>query len=280
MGPFFVTKDVYCFKSRLWQVNTTVLTNQLATVVVDPAYFPDEIEEVIDFLGEHHCRAGYIILTHSDFDHVAGWQELKAPVIYAGKGYGQSDHRAQLQKMEETDREKGIVRPSYSYPEKVVEAEETVLPAREGNLLLYHAPGHSADSLVIIWPERELIIAGDMLSDLEFPLVYYSGELYRKTLAMIAAKVEQFNLRYLIPGHGTITRSRREIEERLQWDREYLEGLWQQTEDLLLQGLREREIFAVLKDYPYRGKPLLPDFLPYHFHNIRVLCRELTGVGN
>ncbi|MDN5364270.1 MAG: hydroxyacylglutathione hydrolase [Eubacteriales bacterium] len=102
MGPFFITREVYCFRSRLWQVNTTVLTNQLATVVVDPAYFPDEIKEVIDFLGEQHCRAGYIILTHCDFDHVADWQKFSAPVIYAGKGYGQSDHRAQLKKMEET----------------------------------------------------------------------------------------------------------------------------------------------------------------------------------
>src|SRR5262249_7933746 len=51
-------------------------------LLIDPGYFPSEIERIAAFLEDAGAVAARIVLTHSDWDHVAGaarWPE--APVV-------------------------------------------------------------------------------------------------------------------------------------------------------------------------------------------------------
>ncbi len=81
-----------------------------------------------------------------------------------------------------------------------------------------HAPGHAA-----IWlPDSRVLLAGDMLSDLELPLPFDPDDLaaYLAGLEVLAPYVAA--ARALVPGHGNPTDR---PAERLDADRRYLDTL-------------------------------------------------------
>src|SRR5690606_7957090 len=88
----------------------------------------------------------------------------------------------------------------------------------EENVHDEHCPGHGA-----LWfPERELLLAGDMLSDFELPLPFNPDDLpaYLTGLDRLAPYVQR--ARYLITGHGSPTD---QPMERLDADRMLLDAL-------------------------------------------------------
>jgi glyoxylase-like metal-dependent hydrolase (beta-lactamase superfamily II) len=63
-----------------------------------------------------------------------------------------------------------------------------------------HAPGHSA-----LWlPEQRVIIAGDMLSDIELPLPFWPDDVpaYLEALDLLADVAARADI--VIPGHGSV----------------------------------------------------------------------------
>ena len=83
-----------------------------------------------------------------------------------------------------------------------------------------HAPGHGA----VLLPEAGVLIAGDMLSDLEIPLLDldagdpFGG--YRHGLELLASVP---GVRLLVPGHGHVG-DQAEYQRRVDADRRYLDA--------------------------------------------------------
>jgi glyoxylase-like metal-dependent hydrolase (beta-lactamase superfamily II) len=84
-----------------------------------------------------------------------------------------------------------------------------------------HAPGHGA----VFLPDSGVLLAGDMLSDIEIPLLDFDepGQLgsYRTALERIGALE---GVRWLVPGHGHVTGAAG-FRERLAADQRYLDQL-------------------------------------------------------
>ncbi len=81
-----------------------------------------------------------------------------------------------------------------------------------------HAPGHTA-----VWaPERNVLLVGDMLSDIELPQPFDPDDVpaYLAGLDVLAPYVAQASV--LVPGHGTPTF---EPKARLDADRRYLDAV-------------------------------------------------------
>lgn len=81
-----------------------------------------------------------------------------------------------------------------------------------------HAPGHTA-----LWlPQKRVLIAGDMLSDVELPLPFYPDNLpaYIDALNQLAPYVSRAEI--VIPGHGHIGT---DAFARLDADRRYIEDM-------------------------------------------------------
>jgi ribonuclease BN (tRNA processing enzyme) len=66
--------NVFIRSSHVQKLQSVVLVTDAAIVVVDPGFFPDEVAEIRNFASqfEESRRAKYLVLTHSDFDHIAG----------------------------------------------------------------------------------------------------------------------------------------------------------------------------------------------------------------
>jgi glyoxylase-like metal-dependent hydrolase (beta-lactamase superfamily II) len=103
------------------------------------------------------------------------------------------------------------------HPNEVFEDSMTLMVGGT-SLHLIHAPGHTTDHLVAYHPESGTLWAADMLDDL---LVPYASDLtaYKQTLAMLS----KWDIRVLVPAHGSPTADTEEIRARILKDMTYVE---------------------------------------------------------
>src|SRR6185295_20110916 len=70
--------------SGIWQTNSTIVSRRSTCIVVDPAYFPRELDAITARAAEiGRCAA--VVFTHGHWDHVMGHTALPgAPVYVSG----------------------------------------------------------------------------------------------------------------------------------------------------------------------------------------------------
>lgn len=275
--PYQIAPDVNIFQSSIWQTNAVVITNEAANIIIDPCYFPAEIQIIADFVNRRRSFNKYIVFTHSDFDHVVGYQHFKGAKIIAHEELKFCDKSSQIDQLHEIDHTYYIKRKiPFIFPEPDLTFETTYqIPLKNDNILFYHAPGHTGDSCFIISKEKRIMFAGDYLSDLEFPFVYYNIKAYMRSLELAGKLIRDLDIEYVVPGHGDIAKGLEEITDRINNDKEYLATMMEKAQDLFIQGLQEIEITEVLKSIKYRNEPITGAMLRMHTENIRLVLKEL-----
>ncbi|MNI65215.1 hypothetical protein D3C73_1207080 [compost metagenome] len=103
---------------------------------------------------------------------------------------------------------------SYPSVDYIVEQEGQTLQFGDLKLICYTAPGHTDDGLFTLVEPLGLFIAGDYLSDVEFPYIYDSSRAYEDTLGKVEGLLERHPVKLLIPGHGEPADSLPEIVKR------------------------------------------------------------------
>ena len=217
-----ITPGVLIATARPFSTVTTVLLDGVdGAVVVDPAWLPDELAALPGDLADLSltCVAG--VATHEHYDHVLWHAELGAPPRWAS---ATTVHRLASQRTE-------ILRPAAQFltPDLLELAgrldvlTSDVLPWRGPETVVIrhdaHAPGH----LGLFQPATGVLVAGDMLSDIELPMPADGDvtlETYLSGLDVLRPYVAQ--ARWLIPGHGAPTN---QPAARLAADDRYLDDL-------------------------------------------------------
>ena len=69
-------------------------------------------------------------------------------------------------------------------------------------MTFYLTPGHTKDSMMVVVWQIGLCIAGDYLSNVEFPLIYDSSMAYEDTLEKLPSIHDRNWFTRLVPGHG------------------------------------------------------------------------------
>lgn len=199
--------NVTIFQSTLFQTNSTVVATEDAILVVDPAWLPDEVLSIRHFVdsirGE---RPVFLIFTHSDYDHIVGYKAFEAEKVFMTKAMAENPQKEEvLEQALEFDEKYYIERP---YP--VIYPEGDFLVYRDGvqyrhgqtKMTFYLTPGHTADSMMVIVWQLGLCIAGDYLSNVEFPFIYHSSVAYEQTLEKLPRIHDRNWFTRLVPGHG------------------------------------------------------------------------------
>ncbi len=277
--PYQILRDINIFQSSVWQTNAVVITNEAANIIIDPCYFPVEIQIIADFVNRRKSFNKLIIFTHSDFDHVIGYQYFKGAKLLAQEEMKFCDASLQLAQLKEIDQTYYIKRRfPFVYPELDITFETTQhIHLKDDELILFHAPGHTADSCIIISKEKRIMFAGDYLSDLEFPFVYFNIQAYQRSLELARKLVADYEIEYIVPGHGEVAAGQTEILTRIENDKAYLSEMVEKAEDLFIQGLQEHEIMEVLKGLKYRDEPITGSMLRMHSENIKMVLKELKS---
>ena len=215
-----VAPGVLVATSRRDSTTSTVVVSGRSALLVDPGWEPDELVGLADAIEDHHLRVSAGFATHAHYDHLLWHPRFGDAPRWASAAT--VDRVAQ-------QREQLVAELGPDWPPELAElvgrlqvavddlADTTTEPVM---LLVHdgHCPGHTA-----LWlAERRVLIAGDMLSDVELPLPHDPDDLveYLKGLELLAAYVRQADV--LIPGHGSPTD--RPVR-RLDADRRYLDAL-------------------------------------------------------
>lgn len=190
--------------SGIWQTTTTILSHGGSCVVVDPAYFPRELEAITARVAELG-RADAVVFTHGHWDHVMGHAALPDAPVWLHRGLAEAiaggDPRAAryLEDAREFDSRWYVPRPhGHQWPTArfgLADGERATLGAIEVRAL--DLPGHSPDGLGLI--VEDVLLVGDYLSPCEIPFID-DAPAYRRTLARLIEVLRE--IREVIPGHG------------------------------------------------------------------------------
>jgi hydroxyacylglutathione hydrolase len=219
-----ISAGVFVATGELYVTNSTVVSDgNGGCLVIDPAVTVAEVAGLAADLKSLSLRPRLGFATHPHWDHVLWKSELGDVPRFAS---------ALTVATAERERERLIDGVQSSAPGHDLSLFGRLTPLEQPEEILWtgpvasvlthqgHAPGHSA----VFLPGSGTLIAGDMCSDIEFPLLDPDqadpvGD-YLAALDMLAAlPVER-----VIPGHGQIGDGA-EFRRRIDLDRAYLEGL-------------------------------------------------------
>ncbi len=217
-----VAPEVWVSTSRRYATTSTVLLDgQGGAVVIDPAWDADELAGIpadLRALGVG-CVAG--LATHIHYDHVLWHPDLGEVPRWATRGTAQhaTAHRDE------------VVAPLVGdIPDDLVAIAGRLDPL-PGDTLPWEGPtarvwvhdAHAPAHLALELEATGVLIAGDMLSDVELPMPDSAAadlSTYLAGLDTLSDVVRRAKL--LIPGHGTPTEH---PMRRLDADRAYLEAI-------------------------------------------------------
>ncbi|MBK7071739.1 MAG: MBL fold metallo-hydrolase [Myxococcales bacterium] len=195
---------VTVLQSGIWQTNSSVISAGGAVLVIDPAYFPRELD-AIAAAARAAGQVAAVAFTHGHWDHVMGHAALpEAPVWLSSvldQAIATDDPRAaqHLADARDFDGRWYVPRPhGHRWPaarRAIADGEALALGPLTVRAL--HLPGHSPDGLALriggtVW-------CGDYLSPCEIPFVDDAAA-YRATLARLGAELADAT--EVIPGHG------------------------------------------------------------------------------
>lgn len=270
----FQNSNTIVYESALFRTTSTVIKTPDLVLVVDPSWLPDEIERIRKAVEqESKERPVYQLFTHSDYDHLMGYGAFPGAKVIASRSLAEDTNKTDaVEEILEWDESYYIQRPyTVGFP-------EVDFPVRGGSewvvgdtrLSFEESPGHNSDGLITLIELPEMnkdlfLIAGDYLSNIEFPFVYHSFSDYMATLDKFERIICKQNPQMLIPGHGDITTSSDEMLNRLEESRNYLNQL---RKTILCD--EEFDENSLWERYPHKR-----GIRSFHLNNIKLAKKQL-----
>jgi hydroxyacylglutathione hydrolase len=264
--------NVTVFQSALYHTTSTVVLTDDLVLVVDPTWLPQEIEEIEQRVSRiRGSKPLYLLFTHSDWDHVIGYRAFSdAITIGSHRTHANPGREAILEQIHDFDA-RYYIRRNYeiAYPsiDVVVDQDGQHLQVGGTSLTFFLSPGHSACGVFTVVEPIGLFLAGDYLSDLEFPYIYDGSMAYEQTLEKVSKILDEHRIQVMVPGHGNATTDTEEIRHRHQASKEYISTL----RGLLRQN-RQKDIDAMLDHVPFPRSMKL-----FHKDNQALMRKEITS---
>ena len=229
--PSEILPGVFVSTCDLYSTNSTVVAADTGAhcLVVDPGVTTADLTSLVADLADLGLAPAAGFSTHPHWDHVIWHPSLGDVPRYS------SELAAAVADRERDDLIEGVQKAAPGHDLEVFARLTPLEPGvktvpwvgPEALVITHngHAPGHSALFLL----GTGTLIAGDMCSDIEIPLLDRDqpdpiGD-YRAGLALLAA----LPVRTVIPGHGSVTDAAG-FRDRIDADLKYLDALEQGTE--------------------------------------------------
>lgn len=270
----YQSSNLTIFESALFRTTTTVFINEDLILIVDPNWLPQEIDEIKKFVDENKKdQALYLLFTHSDYDHIIGYKAFPEAKTIASKAFQDNPSKEEsIRLIEKFDDEYYITRNyPIEYPkiDIAIENEGERLEIGKTSLTFYQAKGHNPDGIFTIIEPVGIWIAGDYLSNIEFPYIYHSSLEYLKTLSKVDFILKNHDINLLITGHGDCTSDYKEIKKRELESRDYIESLRK-----CIQSGKQFDFDELMNKYNF---PII--MKKFHEENIKLISRAKARLG-
>ncbi len=165
-------------QSEVFATNSGLFIAGDAAYLIDPGITPPELEAIAAFVMSRGATVRGIVLTHAHWDHLLGPERFPGVTVIAHRGYGDviRRHRSDLQRQVDEWRRAGAGRRAAArfLPPCHDLAFDGQLTLHLGSLSLAGHCLRQATRRITVWSmmqPRNDGRAGDMLSDLEIPMV-------------------------------------------------------------------------------------------------------------
>ena len=264
----YQTNNVTVFQSVLYKTTSLVIRTEDCIIVVDPNLLPDEVIEIRQHVDKFkEDKPVYLIFTHSDWDHIVGYGAFDDAIVIASEAFNNKEDKEaiinQILKFDDQyylDRSYPILYPSVDIP--VVEDGQE-LEIENTKLTFYKAEGHTNDGIFVVVEPLGVWIAGDYLSDVEFPFIYDNSEKYEQTIGKTDKILGSHIIKLLVPGHGTATDIMEEIIFRKVLSYRYI----QELRNAITNNLDHQ---FLIQGYKYKE-----DQITSHNENVALIKEEL-----
>lgn len=255
----FKENNITVFQSSLYMTTSAIIESNEAIVMTDPNWLSGEIEETKNFIDKHlGDKELYIIYTHSDFDHIIGSGAFPEAKVIATEEFKNNPNKEKvIKRIYDFDQEYYIKRnyvPTYPVVDIPIVTNGEKINLGDLSLTFYKAPGHTNDSLFTIVEPFGIFLAGDYLSDVEFPFIVSSYKDYLDTINKSFYILNNYDIKYLIPGHGTVTKNKQEMLHRINFSKYYLQQLINDNDDLEKECRTKFQFFEGMKSIHYDNK--------------------------
>ncbi len=237
-----ITEDVLVRRSDFCQSNTVVVRGSSGVLLIDPGVHGYELESLADELAEHGDIVVAGFSTHPHWDHLLWHPRLGAAIRY-GTALCSSTAQARLADAQEkaTRIADGLSLDLLGALTPLPDGSATIpWDGPKVKILEHqgHAPGHAA----LLIEDHGVLVAGDMLSDVEIPLLDLNDrpdpiQDYLDALHLFDDLASEADL--VIPGHGAIGQGN-DVATRIDQDRTYLLALREGRDPTINVSARRR----------------------------------------
>jgi hydroxyacylglutathione hydrolase len=261
-----IADGVHVATAEIWTSTTTVVVAPDGrALVVDPGITVAEVESLAATIAHRDWRVTAGFSTHPHWDHVLWSRSLGDVPRWASPTAVRAQERSRAEDLVKVERDapghdltlfgrltsfgtgdartavdgstaetrlpwpdvQGRAAASGLLPQEHQASGEPVALVVEHQA---HAPGHAA----LVLPGAGVVVVGDMLSDIEVPLLDLDspdpvGD-YRAGLDALEAAVSEHGVHTLVPGHGSVCTGSDALWERFGADRAYLDALVEAAE--------------------------------------------------
>ncbi|MER2029149.1 MAG: MBL fold metallo-hydrolase [Solibacillus sp.] len=225
----YENKQLTVFQSVLYQTTSAVIKTKQALIVTDPNWLPNEIAEIKAYIESIiEDRKLYIIYTHSDYDHIIAAGAFPNATTIASEAFVKRINKEEiLEQIRQFDAQYYIERDYpiiYPHIDIVIKEDGQAIELQDITCSFYLSPGHTADGLFTVVEPIGILLAGDYLSDVEFPFIE-DYDAYLATLQKVQTIISDKKVEVVVPGYGTTTNNRDEIQKRIDGSLLYLNNL-------------------------------------------------------
>ncbi len=282
-GPWSeVVPGVRVRQSSAFWMNSTLLLHHDHAVVVDAGVLPSELDDLARAVRESGAAAVTLVFTHAHWDHVLGRPGWPGARTLAHDRFAAEVRRDAARIQAEAERCAGEHGERFAKAFAAFAPDDAISglhfhPLRPWRLVFRDAFGHSSSQLCVHLPEERVLIAGDMLSDIEVPILDGPPQVYERTLEALRPLVDGGTVEHLVPGHGAVARGAAAARERLERDLDYLRALASRARAARADGLTEEETVTRLAAMDHVGRDAAYSMADDHRANVRVAWAAAGG---
>lgn len=221
-----VAEGVHVATSAVYLTTSTVLVaNDRTCLVVDPGVTAHEIDVLSSAIRQHGWTPIAVWSTHGHWDHLLDGGIFTGLPRWSG-GWPVDVETLMNERDEDEELARVLLASPGDSPASVVVTPPVPFPS-VGDLLDWSGPpvrvvthgAHAPGSTSLVVPSADVLVAGDLLSDVEIPLLDLSSPdpvgSYREALTQLAGSAS-----LVVPGHGHVGT----LAPRVAADLAYLDG--------------------------------------------------------